>query len=93
LSRTTASFFWIHDIPELPDWAPTNRSASTNRPAIALVPACPCQGSYDGRTLAAWARRIGTWCDQGIDVYCYFDNDEAGYAVENALDLQARLAP
>jgi uncharacterized protein YecE (DUF72 family) len=51
------------------------------------------QGSYDGRTLAAWARRIEKWCDQGIDVYCYFDNDEAGYAVENALDLQARLSP
>ncbi len=51
------------------------------------------QGSYDGRTLAAWARRIGKWRAQGIDVYCYFDNDEAGYAVENALDLQARLSP
>ena len=50
------------------------------------------QGKYDGRTLAAWARRIQDWLKAGLDVYCYFDNDEAGYAVENARDLRARLA-
>lgn len=50
------------------------------------------QGSYDGRTLAAWARRIGDWRKRGLDVYCYFDNDAAGYAVLNARNLQARLA-
>lgn len=49
------------------------------------------QGKYDGRTLAAWARRIRTWLDEGKDVYCYFDNDEAGYAVENAQDLQVKV--
>jgi uncharacterized protein YecE (DUF72 family) len=26
---------------------------------------------------------------QGKEVYCYFDNDEAGYAVQNAQELQA----
>ncbi len=49
------------------------------------------QGKYDGRTLAGWARRIRSWRDEGRDVYCYFDNDEAGYAVENARDLRNRL--
>ena len=49
------------------------------------------QGKYDGRTLASWARRIQGWLDEGRDVYIYFDNDEAGYAVENALDLHKRV--
>ncbi len=49
------------------------------------------QGNYDGRTLAAWARRIRKWLEDGLDVYCYFDNDEAGYAVENARDMQERI--
>lgn len=45
------------------------------------------QGSYDGRALAGWARRIGGWRDSGLDIYCYFDNDEAGYAPNDALRL------
>jgi len=49
------------------------------------------QGRYDGRTLTAWARKIRKWLEDDLDVYCYFDNDEAGYAVENARDLQERL--
>ncbi len=54
-------------------------------------PAGAYQGKYDSRTLAAWARRIRAWLEAGKDLYCYFDNDEAGYAVENALELQQRL--
>lgn len=45
------------------------------------------QGRYDGRTLAGWARRITGWREAGLDVYCYFDNDEAGYAPHDALRL------
>jgi hypothetical protein len=30
-----------------------------------------------------------TWCQkEGKDIYCYFDNDQRGYAVRNALELQ-----
>ena len=54
-------------------------------------PAGAYQGKYDGRTLAAWTRRIHNWLKAGLDVYGYFDNDEAGFAVENARDLQARI--
>jgi uncharacterized protein YecE (DUF72 family) len=50
------------------------------------------QGKYDLQTLAGWMDAFSTWLGQGKDVYCYFDNDEAGYAVENALALQA-MAP
>ena len=49
-------------------------------------------GRYDDAALDTWARRIEDWLGDGLDVYCYFDNDEAGYAVQNALALQGRLA-
>ena len=37
-------------------------------------------GSYDARALADWAQRSADWQAQGKSVYCYFDNDQAGYA-------------
>jgi uncharacterized protein YecE (DUF72 family) len=45
------------------------------------------EGSYHGNALRAWARRISDWNGSGRDVYCYFDNDENAYAVENAKKL------
>lgn len=51
----------------------------------------PYQGSYDSRTLSGWAGAFSTWSAQGRDVYCYFDNDQAGYAAQNALRLQSML--
>ncbi len=54
-------------------------------------PGDPYRGRYDGRTLAAWARRARAWRQSGLDVHCYFDNDEAGHAAEDALRLQALL--
>jgi uncharacterized protein YecE (DUF72 family) len=32
------------------------------------------------------------WCSSGIEVYCYFDNDEQGYAPNNAASLARLLA-
>lgn len=49
------------------------------------------QGSYDSRTLADWAEAISAWAGQGKEVFCYFDNDEAGFAAQNALSLQEML--
>jgi len=48
----------------------------------------PYRGRYDGRTLKQWADRFLDWRAGGLDVYCYFDNDEAGYAFENAVQLR-----
>jgi len=45
------------------------------------------RGSYDGRTLSGWTKRIAAWLDDGIDVHCYFDNDEKGYAPKDAQRL------
>ena len=50
------------------------------------------QGRYDRQTLAGWARAISAWTAQGLTVFCYFDNDEAGYAALNALELQEMLS-
>ena len=49
------------------------------------------RGKYDTESLAGWAGAFSTWQEQGKDVYCYFDNDESGYAVQNALELQGML--
>lgn len=46
------------------------------------------QGQYDSQTLAGWAGEFSTWTKQGRDIYCYFDNDESGYAAQDALRLQ-----
>lgn len=49
------------------------------------------EGDYDTSTLSGWAGAFSSWRDQGHDVYCYFDNDQAGYAVKNAQALHAML--
>lgn len=55
-------------------------------------PGGPYQGSYDDRALAGWAERLSAWSAEGIDGYCYFDNDEAGHAPSDALRLRALLS-
>ena len=46
------------------------------------------EGDYPIETLHAWAERARSWLRQGKEVYIYFDNDQAGYAVKNAITLQ-----
>ena len=46
------------------------------------------QGKYNAKILRQWAKRLLRWSDEGKDVYFYFDNDQAGYAVFNALRLK-----
>jgi uncharacterized protein YecE (DUF72 family) len=49
------------------------------------------QGSYDDEVLRTWADRIAAWVEAGLDVYCYFDNDDRGYAPKNASALLAMI--
>lgn len=55
----------------------------------------PTETAYEGRyttvDLAGWAGAVSGWLESGKDVYCYFDNDYRGYAVENALELVSML--
>lgn len=52
----------------------------------------PYRGSYDIQTLGRWAGAICVWEMSGRDVYCFFDNDERGFAVQNARDLKKILS-
>jgi len=49
------------------------------------------KGQYGPGELRGWADSISTWTQQGLDVYCYFDNDENGYAAGDALRLREML--
>lgn len=49
------------------------------------------QGSYSKRQLTYWAEKCRQWSDESKDIYCYFDNDQKGFAAKNALTLQAML--
>lgn len=51
----------------------------------------PYQGSYDTRALSGWAGAFSAWSAHDRRVYCYFDNDQAGYAARNAMSLSAML--
>jgi uncharacterized protein YecE (DUF72 family) len=46
------------------------------------------QGSYSDEVLRTWAKRIAQWSKELKSIYVYFDNDQAGYAAENALQLK-----
>jgi uncharacterized protein YecE (DUF72 family) len=50
------------------------------------------QGSYDHSALQAWAARIRDWRQELRAIYVYFDNDEAAYAANNALELKRAVA-
>jgi len=51
----------------------------------------PYRGQYDDRVLATWADKIRHWRREGREIFCYFDNDEAAYAVQDAMRLQKML--
>ena len=46
------------------------------------------QGSYSDDTLRTWVELIPSWQRKLKAVYIYFDNDQAGYAAENAIRLK-----
>jgi uncharacterized protein YecE (DUF72 family) len=51
------------------------------------------QGSYSHQALAARAETFTDWAHRGNTVWCYFDNDQRGYAAKNAGQLQKILSP
>jgi uncharacterized protein YecE (DUF72 family) len=46
------------------------------------------QGSYSEAQLAGWAERIAEWSARLRAIYIYFDNDQHGYAAQNAKALK-----
>ena len=51
----------------------------------------PYQGRYGPEGLFWPIERMSYWLSRGHDVYAYFNNDDSGYAVEDARWLAARL--
>ena len=49
------------------------------------------QGRYGPDGLFWMAERLGSWLAEGHDVYAYFNNDDSGYAVDDARWLADRL--
>jgi uncharacterized protein YecE (DUF72 family) len=49
------------------------------------------EGSYSEDDLGWWAERIRQWLDTDRDVWAFFNNDAAGYAVRNAGRLRQLL--
>jgi uncharacterized protein YecE (DUF72 family) len=50
------------------------------------------EGKYTKNDLAGWAGALTTWADRGHTIYVYFDNDQNGYAAQNALELQDMIS-
>jgi uncharacterized protein YecE (DUF72 family) len=49
------------------------------------------EGEYGDAGTGEWAERIRKWNRKGLPVYCYFDNDQHGYAAFDALRLKQQL--
>jgi uncharacterized protein YecE (DUF72 family) len=50
------------------------------------------QGNYTDRMLNGWAKLIQSWRSQLSAIYVYFNNDQGGHAVRNALTLRSWFA-
>ena len=46
------------------------------------------EGNYSKKRLNTWAKKLCKWVEEGREIYCFFDNDQKGFAAKNALDLQ-----
>ena len=51
-------------------------------------PGMKYEGKYSLEDLQTWAGKCKMWLAEGLDVYFYFDNDQHGYAAENALSFK-----
>lgn len=45
------------------------------------------QGSYSSKQILEWKERIEKWHNGRVQVFCYFDNDEKGFAIQDAKTL------
>jgi uncharacterized protein YecE (DUF72 family) len=43
--------------------------------------------NYTKKEISSLAQKIKKWLRQKLDIYCYFNNDAMGYAIENAKEL------
>jgi uncharacterized protein YecE (DUF72 family) len=55
------------------------------------APDHPYEGRYGKERLSPVATRLSNWLDSGHDVYAYFNNDDSGFAVQDARSLSEQL--
>jgi uncharacterized protein YecE (DUF72 family) len=55
-------------------------------------PKGPYEGQYGSQLLAGWAGDFAAWRRQKKEIFCYFDNDQAGYAAKDAIRLQEMIS-
>ena len=67
------------------------KSPPTSPTSDCMVPMALIKAVTPKTPSDAWAERIREWQDKLRAIYIYFDNDQAGYAPKNALEL-AKLA-
>jgi uncharacterized protein YecE (DUF72 family) len=89
LLTETGMGFCIHDLrgASCPDWV-TGPLAYVRFHGSTVL---PYAGRYDLGHLREWAGRIREFRRAGRAVYVYFNNDNTGYAVRNARELQELL--
>jgi uncharacterized protein YecE (DUF72 family) len=51
-------------------------------------PSGPYEGSYSRKNLSRWIEHLCVWAKKRIKIYCFFDNDQKGYAVQDAIKLK-----
>jgi uncharacterized protein YecE (DUF72 family) len=69
------------------------KEVATNFVCVRLQgPKVAYQGQYDGKPLSGWAGAFSNWARQEKEIFCYFDNDQAGYAVQDALKPQKMVS-
>lgn len=49
------------------------------------------RGSYSSKTLRNWVKDFNRFAKKGKEIFCYFNNDEAGHAILNALTMKQML--
>lgn len=55
-------------------------------------PADKYQGDYSDHDLSQWSDAFDGWRNEVKDIYCYFDNDQSGFAAKNALRLKEMIS-
>ena len=50
-------------------------------------PGAKYQGSYSDSALLNWTEQLHAWSEKLRAAYVYFDNDQSGYAAQDALRL------
>ena len=88
LLRQHNAGFCMHDM----DGQPTPRVVTSSLVYVRFHgPGRRYAGKYTPDELRGWADAFSNWAREGRTVHCYFNNDERGYAIEDAREMSDLL--